>query len=358
MKNYDSRTYSINDFLEWHQNNQLELNPRFQRRSVWNDNARSFLMDTIIRGFPIPKVFIRQKINTLTRKSVREVVDGQQRLRTILSFLNDGFTISKKHNAQYGGLYFSQLNEIDPDIQSAILGYEISCDLLVNMPDPQVLDVFSRLNSYSVVLNEQEKINANHFSPFKLLVDSVSKEYFQFWVENGIISEQKCLRMDDVSLTADLFIAMIEGIKEKKKIRFFYDKYEKEFDMNDEELREKFHSIMSIIKTIFPDGLKTTEYKRVHFFYSLFTTLYHIQYGLSNLDPVNFVINPENETHIARISRALDKVEEIYQIEEGGANLTDDEIEFISACHKATTDASRRLTRTKFMVNLIIQYNL
>lgn len=358
MKNYDSRTYSINDFLEWHQNNQLELNPKFQRRSVWNDNARSFLMDTIIRGFPIPKVFIRQKINALTRKSVREVVDGQQRLRTILSFINDGFKISKKHNSQYGGLYFSQLREVDPDIQSAILGYEISCDLLVNMPDPQVLDVFSRLNSYAVVLNEQEKINANHFSTFKLLVDSVSKEYFQFWIGNGLISEQKCLRMEDVSLTADLFIAMIEGIKEKKKIKFFYDKYEKDFDINDEELHEKFNSIISLINIIFPDGLKTTEYRRIHFFYSLFTSLYHIQYGLPNLDSVNFVIDPENETHIARISRALDKVEEVYQTEEGTGNLTDADYEFISACHRATTDASRRLIRTNYIVNLIIQYNL
>lgn len=356
MKNYDSRTYNINDFLEWYQNNQLELNPKFQRRSVWNDNARSFLMDTIIRGFPIPKVFIRQKINVLTRKSVREVVDGQQRLRTILSFLNDGFTISKKHNSQYGGLYFSQLNDVDPDIQSAILGYEISCDLLVNMPDPQVLDVFSRLNSYSVVLNEQEKINANHFSPFKLLVDSVSKDFFQFWIENDIISEQKCLRMDDVSLTADLFIAMVEGIKEKKKIKFFYDKYENEFDFENEELRGKFNCIMSLIATIFPDGLKTTEFKRVHLFYSLFTALYHIQYGISNLDLVDFVIDPENETHLARISRALDKVEEIYQKEEGAKNLTKEEIEFISSCHKATTDASRRLVRTNFIVKLIIQY--
>lgn len=63
MKNFDSRTYSISDFLEWYSNGQLELNPKFQRRSVWDDNARSYLMDTIIRGFPIPKVFIRQKLN-------------------------------------------------------------------------------------------------------------------------------------------------------------------------------------------------------------------------------------------------------------------------------------------------------
>ena len=89
MKNFDSRTYSINDFLEWEENSQLELSPKFQRRSVWNDTARSFLMDTIIEGKPIPKVFIRQKLNPQTRKSVREVVDGQQRLRAIFEFIKE-----------------------------------------------------------------------------------------------------------------------------------------------------------------------------------------------------------------------------------------------------------------------------
>src|SRR5690349_734760 len=173
MKNFDSRTYSINDFVEWDNNKQLELSPKFQRKSVWSDNARSYLMDSIIRGKPIPKVFIRQKINPTTKSAVREVVDGQQRLRTILSYVKDGFQINKRHNSTYGGLYFSQLGFIDEEIQTNILNYEISVDLLTNLPDPEILDIFSRLNSYAVVLNEQEKINADHFSPFKTLADEL-----------------------------------------------------------------------------------------------------------------------------------------------------------------------------------------
>ncbi|MBA3896782.1 MAG: DUF262 domain-containing protein [Sphingomonadaceae bacterium] len=87
MKSFDSRAYSINDFIEWERQKQLELNPFFQRRGVWSDKAKSYLMDTIIRGKPIPKFFIRQKLNVMTKTSLREVVDGQQRLRTILSYL-------------------------------------------------------------------------------------------------------------------------------------------------------------------------------------------------------------------------------------------------------------------------------
>ncbi len=67
MKSYDSRTYSINDFVEWDAAKQLELNPRFQRRAVWTEKAKSFLFDTILRGKPIPKVFIRRR-STSQRK--------------------------------------------------------------------------------------------------------------------------------------------------------------------------------------------------------------------------------------------------------------------------------------------------
>jgi hypothetical protein len=47
MKGFDSTTYSVNDFLEWHERKQLVLSPKFQRRSVWKDVAKSFLMDSI-----------------------------------------------------------------------------------------------------------------------------------------------------------------------------------------------------------------------------------------------------------------------------------------------------------------------
>ena len=354
MKNYDSRTYSINDFLEWQNNHQLELNPKFQRRSVWTDTARSFLMDTIIRGLPIPKVFIRQKINVTTRNSIREVVDGQQRLRTILSFLNDGFKISKKHNSQYGGYYFSQLNEVDEDIQAAILNYEISVDLLVNMPDPEVLDVFSRLNSYAVVLNEQERINANHFGPFKLLADSLSKKYYDFWITNGILTEQKCLRMEDVSLTADLLIAMCEGIKEKKRIKSYYDSFEEFFDHSCECLSDRFQSVISLIDTIFDSGLKQTEFRRIHIFYTLFTSLYHIQYGIPGLEPVDYCINPKDISQITRIAHSLERVGYIFQTDEDERKqLTNEELKFLEDSRRATTDASKRLSRTKFVTSLI-----
>ena|SRR5208283_4380726 len=136
MKNFDSRTYSVNDFVEWEKGKLLTLNPRFQRRLVWSDKAKRYLIDTIFRGKPMPKVFIRQKLNVSAKTTVREVVDGQQRLRTILSYVNDGFAISRRQHPDYGGKLFSQLSD---DAQQQVLDYEIAVDLLTNMPDSEIL---------------------------------------------------------------------------------------------------------------------------------------------------------------------------------------------------------------------------
>ncbi|MCS5491794.1 DUF262 domain-containing protein [Algoriphagus limi] len=349
MKNFDSRTYSINDFLEWHDKKQLVLSPKFQRRSVWTDNARSYLMDTIVRGKPIPKVFIRQSINVQTRQSIREVVDGQQRLRTILSYLNDGFQISKRHNEKYGGYYFSQLDSVDPDIQSFILNYEISADLLVNMSDSEILDIFSRLNSYSVTLNEQEKINANHFGPFKVLADRISHKYNEFWLENGIINSQNILRMNDVTLVSDLIIAMCEGIQSKKQIKSYYNKYENEFPYDEKLLEKQFDETIEVIQQIFPSGLKSTEFRRIHVFYTLFTSIFHTIFGLKNFERDQKRISPGDYPKARNI---LEKVELLFQVDDV-TQLDVEQIQFLTDSRRATTDTKVRIRRAEYVIDLL-----
>lgn len=347
MKNFDSRAYSINDFLEWNEKGQLQLSPKFQRKSVWTDDARSFLMDTIISGKPIPKVFIRQTLNLTTRQSIREVVDGQQRLRTIISFINDEFTISKKHNEKFGGYYFSQLHSIDEDIQSQILNYELAVDLLVNLPDKEILDIFSRLNSYAVTLNEQEKIHASHFSSFKILVDKISHKYNDFWVDNKLLTNQKVLRMEDATLVADLIISMIEGIQSKKQIKSYYNKYEKECNIDVKLIEHQFDETIDLIQKIFKNGLKNTEFKRIHLFYTLFTSLFHYLYGLKNLDSTSIELK-----NLENINEELTSLNHIFSLKIL-TGLPPEFIQFLDDSRRATTDTKVRIRRTNFIINMI-----
>ena len=345
MKSYDSRTYSINDFVEWDASKQLELNPKFQRRPVWTEKAKSFLIDTIVRGKPIPKVFIRQKINVTTKTSMREVVDGQQRLRTILSFIKDGFVVSKRQNPTHGGLLFSQLPE---DVQAQILAYEVSVDLLINLPDSEILDIFSRLNSYAVVLNEQEKINADHFGPFKVLADRIGHKYYEYWTGQGILGSKQVMRMQEVNLVADLLIAMLEGIKSKKQVKKFYDAYETKFDHDSDQLEANFDRAIAAIARIYPEGLSDTEFRRPFLFYSLFTAVAHRELKVPGLpaEPQGGYSSPETARN------KLERVEELFAAVDM-SHIEKDEQDFLRNSRRATTDEKARAQRTLFLLTLM-----
>jgi hypothetical protein len=303
-------------------------------------------MDTVIRGKPIPKVFIRQKINVTTKTSVREVVDGQQRLRTILSYVKDGFAISKRQNTEYGDILFSQLPE---EVQAQILAYEISVDLLINLPDAEILDIFSRLNSYAVVLNEQEKINADHFGPFKVLCDRIGHKYYEYWMKQGILTSKQIMRMQEVSLVADLLIAMLEGIKAKKQVKKFYDLYETTFEHDTEVLEAEFDAVVGAISSLYGEGLTDTEFRRPHLYYSLFTAMAHVIREIPGIDTLERVPWPGNKSSIRS---KLEKVEEIFATTDIN-ELSKPDQQFLEDSRRATTDEKVRLRRTRFLLGLI-----
>lgn len=351
MKSFDSRTYSINDFVEWDGQKQLVLNPAFQRRAVWSEKAKSYLIDTILRGKPIPKVFIRQKLNVTTRSSIREVVDGQQRLRTILSYVRDGFALGRSQHPDYGGMRFSQLPE---DAQSAFLSFEIAVDLLINLPDAEILDIFARLNSYAVVLNEQEKINASHFGPFKVLADKIGFDYNEYWTRQKILTPQQILRMQEVNLVADIIISTIEGIKSKKQIKRYYAIYEADFPHDIEVLEDNFRVVIEYIALLFPEGLSDSEFRRNHIFYTLFTSVYHCLFGLPDFthngrDVPRVDLSTDAGVQTAR--NGLDSVSELFLAEPGA--LRGPAAQFLQDSRRATTDEAVRERRTRFVLNLM-----
>src|SRR6056297_3114654 len=101
------QTYTISDFVEWQQKKQLVLAPDFQRGSVWTVAAKVFLIDTILNDLPMPQVYFRTKLNAESQTTVREVVDGQQRLRAILEFASDKLKLSSKSPNFKGKTYTS-----------------------------------------------------------------------------------------------------------------------------------------------------------------------------------------------------------------------------------------------------------
>ncbi len=183
--------YRISDFVAWQRDNALELNPNFQRRPVWKKGAKSYLMDTIIRGLPVPIIFLRDLRSDLkTLKAKRDVVDGQQRIRTILSFIDhkllkdfdparDDFTIDPTHNEKLGGKSFAQL---DREHKQRILDYQFSVHSFpADTDDREILQIFARMNATGVKLNAQELRNADFYGRFKTLAYKLAMEQLNRW---------------------------------------------------------------------------------------------------------------------------------------------------------------------------------
>lgn len=344
-KNFDSRPYCINDFKEWNDRKELVLAPYFQRRAVWSEKARSYLIDTVLRGLPIPKIYMRHQIDTKTRKSIREIVDGQQRLRAILDFLEDGFKVLKTHNHEYGNSYYSELPK---DIQNEFLKYEISTDLIIGSEDRLVLDIFARLNTYTVKLNKQELLNARYFGDFKQTVYYLGREFYNFWIDNKILTHHEILRMEEAELTSELVIAMTSGIQSKNVIESYYKGYDDKFSTKEKIINE-FKIVMDTIGGIFEDSLLTSKFHQKPQFYSIFCVIYDLMHGLKNSrikKRINIKPNiyPKMRAAIAELDTIFDNPKEHLKY-----------MDFIDAFTRHTTNAPERKIRHEIIAKTILK---
>ncbi|WP_058187074.1 DUF262 domain-containing protein [Terracidiphilus gabretensis] len=271
--------YRVSDFLEWHQKKALILNPDFQRGDVWSPAAKTFLIDTILRQLPIPKVYLRTRVDVVTKKSIREVVDGQQRLRAIMSFAEDGFALSKRAS-EFAGKKYSTLT---PEQQESFLGYAIAVDQLLNASTDDVLEVFARLNSYTVTLNAPEKRHGKYQGEFKWAVRNASRAWASFWEEFDVLSVRERVRMMDDSLTAEMFGVLLEGVKDggQPKIDTLYNKYDSGFDA---QTVPNFNAVMSKIRDAYGPFLKGTSIMNPAPLLMLFSAVAYSMVGIPSGD--------------------------------------------------------------------------
>jgi hypothetical protein len=281
---------------------------------------------------------MRHDVNPTTRKSIREIVDGQQRLKTILSYLEDGFKISRIHNEEFAAKYFSQLPE---KTQKEFLQYQISVDILLGAQDSQVLDIFARLNSYTVRLNKQELLNAKYFGVFKNTVYSLGYEYLNFWISNGILSNKEVARMGEAEFSSELLILALDGVQDRKRIEIYYKRYDDDFPAKHKVVKI-FKKTIDTISEIMGDAIPASNFSSKPLFYSLFGVIKEL---ISE--------NRLCKADYPKVLIALQDIDIIINSEP--EELTPKNYKFYDAVTKHVTDLSRRKIRHKFIKNYIIK---
>lgn len=342
MSSHKPRGYSVNDFLSWDERDELVLQPKFQRRDVWAPKAKSHLIDTILRGLPTPIIFIRQTVDPKQRRTVREVVDGQQRLRAVISFSKDEYPVVKSQNPSLGGKKFTDLSA---EVQQQFLNYEFSVVLLEEVSDADVLDIFARLNTYAQTLTSQELLNAAFFGEFKKSVYSLGYEHLEFWRTNGILQDRQIIRMAEAELATELVVTMLVGVQNRRqKIKDLYETRDDSFPEK-AKVEKEFKAVIDTITRCLGDALRDSIFSKRVLFHSLFCAFYHVMYGIPDTPELPNGGTGKNLTsaELLKIKDALLALGRKYK----GPSPSPEIERFVAACQKGTGDREQRIYRAK-----------
>lgn len=194
---------SISNLVGKIKREELIIQPEFQRKFVWTNKYMEAFIKTILDGYPFPEIYISQKgidIETLTTQNV--VVDGQQRLTTILKYI-DGDAMFEKSIPK-----FKQLS--DEEVKD-FLNYDITIRDLKDVDKETIIEIFSRINSTKFTLNSIEINNALYDGEFistaKNILDDLNVNNFRF----EILSDIEISRMADLQFILLIMSTIEEG---------------------------------------------------------------------------------------------------------------------------------------------------
>lgn len=223
-------TQDISWFLDLYKNSQLNLDPPYQRRSVWTRKDKLFFLDTIFKGYPCPAIFIHKEIDGNSGKATYHVVDGKQRLETIITFAESKLSLAKDHSDE--NLRGKKFRDLEVDYKKKFWNFVVGVDQLDIVEDTIVDEVFDRLNRNSRKLERQELRHAKYDGWFITFAETEAEQ--SEWKELGLATSARAKRMKDVQFISELIIAMFS----EECVGFDQDDidtYYAEFDAPEEE---------------------------------------------------------------------------------------------------------------------------
>lgn len=240
----------------------LQISPKFQRRPVWLEPERSELIATILQRLPFPEVYIQSVLDTTTGQEQYVVVDGQQRITSILMFMDND--VSLPVNDYWTGQYFRDLDE---DQKQVFWNYKLVVRGLSETNDAEIRDLFVRLNTNNISLNDQELRNSRYKGRFKQAAERFADN--PLFQELGLFTARDIRRMLDVEFASELLLLLVEGITNKKDlVEDAYARFETEFP-EEHRYEYEFNAAVSLLRTLAgPENATTIKTKSN--FYSVF----------------------------------------------------------------------------------------
>ena len=329
MERVDYESLIIQDLINLWRREELDIAPWYQRRSVWAKPQKAYLINSVFEAMPIPTIYIRHYIDIEKELSIKEIVDGQQRVRAILEYGDNEF--AARHPDHPKPIQFQDLSRKQ---RSAYLMTKLSVGYLINADDSDVIEIFGRLNSVSKTLNEQEKRNARFSGEYKHFCLSEAATRVNLWRTLGIFTANDIARMQEVQFISDLVLNLIEGLSDysSSKLNSIYKENDEVFPQRGE-MSDELERIFARIASFDPSTIKDTIFSRQPIFFSLCLILPDLP----------------KKTKPSNIERALWRIDEVFNADIPISEHTKGDAEFIVACTASTQRISSRRIRDKYI---------
>ena len=342
--------YSVAEYCTAMERREFIVNHEYQRSDkIWPVTAKSFLIETIILGYPVPKLTLRQITDLETKRTRKEIVDGQQRSDAIFEFYKGLLRLSSQLDTVE--LRNRTYDEIPEELQRRFLDYNLNADTFTGADDIQIRETFRRMNSYTVPLNPEEERHAVYQGPFKWFVQRLGGEFSGLFARSGLFAAKQLIRMADAKLIAEIVHAFFNGIQttNRSKLDKLYKQYNGTF-RDEEKLRKRISAAFDQLFA-FEDLWNTSTFKPF-MAYSLLLAIMHVQDPVPTLQD-RYHLDTAHEIRAlaatANISALVDEFDN-RENNEGNRLFSD----FVEASEKGTNVAEQRAIRFRYFCEALL----
>lgn len=250
MKDYQSTALpsskKIADLYGKIEDGSLDVRPAFQRKLVWNDKHKVKFIDTILRGYPFPEIYLaNDEVDTDNIVAKELVVDGQQRLTTVVEYIKGKLAIPKGSDI----LPFAKLDQVT---KRRFLNYPVTVRHFLDVDNVVLREIFKRINQTQYSLNAFEVNQAVYDGEFIATAKRLC--------ESDSFKKLPTFRERDLSRMLDLGFVLLIMTTIENEGYFSNDKeverYIKLFDDKYSNKSEVFKNISSILEDIYKRRLK------------------------------------------------------------------------------------------------------
>lgn len=306
--------------------------PEFQRNLVWSNKDKSAFLDTVLRGFPFPEIYVAlTEVDLETAEGAEMLVDGQQRVTTLYQY----FTGSDALKLSAGIPHY---RELPPERQTEFMNYEVAVRNLGVVSIEDVKEVFRRINATSYALNAMEINNARYNGALKATADRIAAD--ELFNAHRTFSAREVQRMRNTVYALTIIISMISTYFHRDdEIENFLEMYNDDFPMSDEVV-ERFSNVRGFI-----EGLGLDEKSRAWKKTDLLVLIVELDRAINregiDLDPD--VVGPALESFYNRVEAEL------------SAPSGDEDLQaYFRTTVQATNDRASRIARGKVIRKVIL----